>query len=85
MREILSFSQARDGVGSTGGAVTDGFGVLDEGILGYLERLQCSIEGCDDLEHVSFYSYAMYKELNSGDVRVPGGFSRIVDALAAKV
>lgn len=74
VREIL-----RAGGDSSGGCG------IDEGILGYLERKQHAVEGCDDLGVVSIAGYGMYEELEGGDVRVPGGFSRVVEALAAKV
>lgn len=57
----------------------------DEATLGYLRRKQCAVEGCDDLDGVSLAGYGMYEELEGGDVRVPGGFSRVIDALANKV
>lgn len=55
------------------------------GTMGFLERRQCAVEGCDDLHSVSLEGYGAYEELDGGDVRVPGGFSRIIDALAQKV
>lgn len=67
------------------GEMAEGAGDPDEAILGYLLRKQCTVEGCDDLDGVAFAGYGMFKELEGGDVRVPGGFSRIVDAVAAKV
>lgn len=73
-----------DGEQGEGGGVS-GEGSIDEGILGYLMRKQCTMEGCDDLNAVSIAGYAMYEELEGGDVRIPGGFSRVVDALAGKV
>ncbi|CAM9111164.1 unnamed protein product [Scytosiphon promiscuus] len=60
-------------------------GNIDEGILGYLMRKQRAVEGCDDLNGVSIAGYGMYEELEGGDVRIPGGFSRVVDALAKKI
>ncbi|CBJ34018.1 similar to peroxisomal n1-acetyl-spermine/spermidine oxidase [Ectocarpus siliculosus] len=74
VREIL-----RAGGGSSGGCG------IDEDILGYLVRKQHAVEGCDDLDVVSVAGYGMYEELEGGDVRVPGGFSRVVEALAAKI
>lgn len=67
------------------GEMPEGEGDPDEAILGHLLREQCTMEGCDDLDGVAFAGYGMFKELEGGDVRVPGGFSRIVDAVAAKV
>lgn len=65
----------------TGGKAKD----PDEAILGYMMRKQCTFEGCDDLAGVSLAEYGAYSELEGGDVRVPGGFSRVVDVLAGKV
>eukprot|EP00903_Cladosiphon_okamuranus_P012790 g11954.t1 len=78
VREILRTGTGGDGQG-------DGPGAIDEGILGYLLRRQHVIEGCDDLNSVAISGYSMYEELGGGDVRVPGGFSRVVDALAGKI
>lgn len=58
---------------------------IDAGILGYLERLQCSIDGCNDLQDASLAGYGAYEELSGGNVRVPGGFSSVIEALASKV
>ncbi|CAM9748978.1 unnamed protein product [Ectocarpus sp. 13 AM-2016] len=67
-----------------GGGSSDSCGI-DEAILGYLVRKQHAVEGCDDLNVVSVAGYGMYEELKGGDVRVPGGFSRVVEALTAKI
>lgn len=67
------------------GGMAAGEGDPEEAILGYLLRKQCAVEGCDNLDGVSYAGYDMYKELEGGDVRVPGGFSTVVDALEAKV
>ncbi len=80
VREIL-----RANPGSGGQGEGEGEGDVDEGILGYLMRKQYAVEGCDDLDSVSVAGYGMYKELEGGDVRIPGGFSRVVEAIAAKV
>lgn len=71
--------------GTEGSGEGEGRGDIDEGILGYLLRKQYAVEGCDDLHSVSISGYGVYEELGGGDVRVPGGFSRVVDALAGKV
>lgn len=81
VREILRAGTG--GGGSQGGG--EGEGEVDEGTLGYLLRKQYAVEGCDDLNSVSTSGYGTYEELGGGDVRVPGGFSRVVDALAGKV
>ena len=78
VREILR-------AGTGGGGQGEGRGDVDEGILGYLLRKQHAVEGCDDLNSVAVSGYGMYEELGGGDVRVPGGFSTVVDALAGKV
>lgn len=78
VREILLTGTGESGQG-------EGRGDIDEGILGYLLRKQHAVEGCDDLNGVAVSGYGMYEELGGGDVRVPGGFSRVVDALAGKV
>lgn len=57
----------------------------DPGMMGYLERKQCVLEGCDDLRGVSLAGYGVYEELDGGDIQIPGGFSRVIDALARKV
>lgn len=57
-------------------------GPIDEYTLGYLLRLQCDIEGADSLDDVSLNSFDAYQEPSGGNVRVPGGYSRVVDALA---
>lgn len=90
VRDILREGTAeRGGAASSGGKQGEGGndddGSIDEGILGYLMRKQRAVEGCDDLNGVSVAGYGMYEELEGGDVRIPGGFSRVVDALAGKV
>lgn len=57
----------------------------DAGVMGFLERRQCAIEGCDDLNDIQLSAYGVYEELRGGNVRVPGGFSRVTEALANKV
>jgi monoamine oxidase len=44
-------------------------------------RLACAIDGCDDLAREGLVA-ARYEQLEGGDVRIPGGFSRLPDALA---
>lgn len=60
-------------------------GEPNAGVMGYLERNQCTTDGCDDLRDLSLSGYGVYVELKGGNVRVPGGYSRIIDALALKV
>lgn len=60
-------------------------GEPDAGAIGYLERSQCTNDGCDNLCDLSLSGYGVYEELKGGNVRVPGGYSRIIDALARKV
>lgn len=78
VREILR-------AGTGGGGQGAERGDIDEGVLGYLLRKQHAVEGCDDLNSVAVSGYGMYEELGGGDVRIPGGFSTVVDALAGKV
>ncbi|CAM9144067.1 unnamed protein product, partial [Discosporangium mesarthrocarpum] len=76
--------QQRGGGGEVGGQGEEEMEV-EEGILGYLRRVQCVTEGCNSLEEVSLSSFGEYKELGGGNVRVPGGFSRITERLLEKV
>ncbi|CAM9631213.1 unnamed protein product [Choristocarpus tenellus] len=53
--------------------------------MGYMRRWQCINEGCDSLNGMSLSLFGQYQELGGGNVRVPGGFSRVIEGLRGKI
>lgn len=49
----------------------------------WAEGLQCASDGCGALREEGLVGFANYEELPGAHVRMPGGFSRLTDALAA--
>ena len=79
VKEVLSW----DGLLERPGAGAEWDGNVVQAVWWHMERQQCSIDGCSDLQALDLHAYSEYREFVGRNVPFYGGMDQVVGLLSA--